>query len=120
MFVPPLTIVKNRTTDPKWSHFAKTRISKVRLHNYRFSLSHQWNLKPGNQELPDHQAISKVICLTDLCHPLKKGDLARTNLLFASVIFLSHSLLPVNLSFHITSPTSFLTARWDATQFMYH
>ena len=40
-----------------------------------------------NQPIRNHPiSTSEVICLTDPYHPLKESDLARTKLLFASII----------------------------------
>lgn len=50
-----------------------------------FGLSQKWNLKANNQESLDQDYWGSLL---DPCHPLKEHDLAITNQLFISTLFL--------------------------------
>ena len=63
---------------------------------------------------------NELICLIDLCCPLKEGDLATSNQLFANNFLVlsptAYKGLFILYSFH----SSFLFALWAAAHFMNH
>lgn len=62
-------------------------------------------------------STSEVICLIDTCHPLREGDFAWNNPLFASNFLPPPSLPYKSLSFCAALWSSFQFARWVAVQF---
>ena len=72
--------------------------SQTWLSNFTFTFHlscfpQKWNVNLINQESPDQRQWDNPPIQT--CQPLKKNDLATINPLFASIISLSHCLLPI-------------------------
>lgn len=105
--IMPPPFVTNKTTGPKWNHYAKPRVTKLTFHLVNTLGSLRSRLKPVHQS-PDQHSSSGDLPAGRPAHPLfpKGKELCGNQPTFLPrKLPCSHSRLPVG-SFTVPSPWS--------------